>query len=250
MDFTHGFEIVNREPRVIGNGSQSLPSPLLALRSQTRLLSPLASMWQQLACGSARIFADYVQDGYFCMELVKGDFSRAPNARDLAIFHQLLATPAQKVVAIERGLSASSVAAVLKHVLCRMGLSCLPSRVPFLLVVSARAALGAASIDGVQVRERSDAVGRQLYTLQGARPWFDRHLTSRESQVAGLLVEGLSHAGISAHCKISIRTVANHLAAIYKKLRVSGRLELLCKLACEYEQGNVLPSSANHGVAS
>ena len=215
--------------------------PRLPLHARPGATDPLASMWRLLIEGQARVSAHYYSDGQFCMELVSAKATRVPSARQLLVFQQLLSTASQKAVSFERGLSVSSVTGMLKGVLSSVGVGCVPSRVPLLLIVGARAALGAVSICGAQVEERrSPAVVRWIYRLQGPDAWLEHRLTPRETEVARLLVEGLNHAQIAARCSIAVRTVANHLASSYRKLRVSGRLELLCKLSLEYERGNVI----------
>lgn len=52
-------------------------------------------------------------------------------------------------------------------------------------------------------------------------------LTPRESEVVGMLAEGLSAAGIASRLSLSRRTVEAHLANAYRKLGVHGRIEAL-----------------------
>lgn len=54
-------------------------------------------------------------------------------------------------------------------------------------------------------------------------------LTAAEREVYELLVAGLSNAEIAAARSRAIRTVANQARAIYRKLGVRGRVELLRK---------------------
>lgn len=51
-------------------------------------------------------------------------------------------------------------------------------------------------------------------------------LTNREGQVAGLAAGGLTSRQIAARLAMSVRTVDNHLRAVYIKLGISGRAEL------------------------
>jgi DNA-binding NarL/FixJ family response regulator len=54
-----------------------------------------------------------------------------------------------------------------------------------------------------------------------------RHVTDAERAVVGDLVCALSHGEIAKRRKRSVRTVANQVSSIYKKLRVSDRNELI-----------------------
>jgi DNA-binding CsgD family transcriptional regulator len=51
-------------------------------------------------------------------------------------------------------------------------------------------------------------------------------LTAREQDVARIAAEGMGNRDIADHHVLSVRTVENHLASVYHKLRLSGRDEL------------------------
>jgi DNA-binding NarL/FixJ family response regulator len=53
-------------------------------------------------------------------------------------------------------------------------------------------------------------------------------LTLRESELLALLVNGLSNQGIADKLFISVPTVKSHLSSIYRKIKVSNRLQALC----------------------
>ena len=53
------------------------------------------------------------------------------------------------------------------------------------------------------------------------------YLTSREIEVVQLLVRGQSNAEIAARMGIQLQTVKNMLSALYAKLGVSTRLQLV-----------------------
>lgn len=55
-------------------------------------------------------------------------------------------------------------------------------------------------------------------------------LTPAERHVLEAIVEGLSNAAIAARRRSAERTVANQCAAIFRKLRVRSRAELLAKV--------------------
>jgi DNA-binding NarL/FixJ family response regulator len=52
------------------------------------------------------------------------------------------------------------------------------------------------------------------------------HLTARERQVADAIARGLSNKQIGAEFGISAETVKRHLASIYSKLAIPGRVAL------------------------
>ena len=55
---------------------------------------------------------------------------------------------------------------------------------------------------------------------------FVEHLTSREQQVADAIARGLSNKQIADELGISAETVKRHLASIYSKLAIPGRVAL------------------------
>lgn len=61
-------------------------------------------------------------------------------------------------------------------------------------------------------------------TLDGALPPVD--LTERELEIARLAAQRLTSKEIAAELGISVRTVDNHLSAVYRKLQVSSRADL------------------------
>lgn len=52
-------------------------------------------------------------------------------------------------------------------------------------------------------------------------------LTDREAEVLGFLAQGLSYKEIAGHMDISAHTVNSHIKMIYKKLRVSSRMQAM-----------------------
>jgi DNA-binding NarL/FixJ family response regulator len=56
-------------------------------------------------------------------------------------------------------------------------------------------------------------------------------LTQRQSEVAQLVVQGMTNAEIAAHLVVSIRTVDSHVAAILGKLGTRSRRELVTRAA-------------------
>lgn len=55
---------------------------------------------------------------------------------------------------------------------------------------------------------------------------FVETLTPREQQIAGAIARGLSNKQIAAEFGISTETVKRHLASIYGKLALPGRVAL------------------------
>lgn len=64
-------------------------------------------------------------------------------------------------------------------------------------------------------------------------------LTKKERGVVSLAIEGLDDAGIAQRLGVSLRTVENHLSAVYDRLGVKNKPELLEKLNSPETPGGV-----------
>lgn len=60
-------------------------------------------------------------------------------------------------------------------------------------------------------------------------------LTASEREILRHVIQGLSTETIAGLRKRSYRTVANQLAAIYRKVGVASRAELVARLGGQYE---------------
>jgi DNA-binding CsgD family transcriptional regulator len=70
--------------------------------------------------------------------------------------------------------------------------------------------------------------GRELFviTMPSLVASLPEELTAAEREVAALLLDGKSNREVAALRGTSVRTIANQVGAIFRKLRVSGRVEL------------------------
>ncbi len=75
-------------------------------------------------------------------------------------------------------------------------------------------------------------------------------LSSREQQVAQLVLEGKSNKQIAALLHISLSTVEFHLKNIYARLQVSSRVELILKLRESTVAGAAQPAENRDGQSS
>lgn len=92
-------------------------------------------------------------------------------------------------------------------------------------------------IEGDQVNETRissvDLDGEELIVLSWpvvARPELSS-MTDAEQEILGMLLERRTQRDMASARGTSARTVANQVASIYRKLGVSGRVELLARLA-------------------
>lgn len=202
----------------------------------------LSELWVSLTTGTSRIvevFATSERQGLI-VAACRGTAPQPLPRRGLALLERVLNASQQKVVAIETRNSQPGINRLLTQVLTQMGLSCVPSRLPLLLAVASRAARspGAACAARVSRQSAGDTVYQSI-TLQDPTAWLRARLSPAQCRIARLLIDGKTHAEMATLRNISERTVANHLAAIYQRLNVSGRLDLLRRLAEEYVCGGV-----------
>lgn len=70
---------------------------------------------------------------------------------------------------------------------------------------------------------------RFVSSIQNRKKTEDFNLTSRETEILSLLVQGLSYKMIASRCNISLPTVNTHIQNIYGKLQVNSALEAVTK---------------------
>jgi DNA-binding CsgD family transcriptional regulator len=222
----------------------------------------LASIWDELIAGTCKV--ESWSHGENTWEMV---LTRRPTParlqtgglrpRDVEILEQALLCGVRKHVAVEAGLSCSSIAVILQGCFQFMGLDCLPSRIPGLLVAAAHARHHQGR-RASSLRSRAPAPALQTISIPrpdlALAPW----LAPAEHAVIGLLIEGHGYAEIAQARHTSIRTVANQVASAFRRLGVSGRAELLCLLARwgleppeppARRPPSVLPSSARRAIS-
>jgi DNA-binding CsgD family transcriptional regulator len=202
----------------------------------------LAAAWEALIAGTAKIDGCAHDDQHWSMQVTHYPeriaaplLPGAPSTlrlRDVEILEHALLCGARKRVAVQVGLSSSSIATIMQSCFHFMGLSCLPSRVPGVVVAAAfawhhegsnRVSLMRGGAERRPYRQTISVPRPEL----ALAPW----VAPAEHAVITLLVEGLTYAEIAQARQTSIRTVANQIASGFRRLNVSGRAELLCLLA-------------------
>ena len=198
-------------------------------RASIELSLPL--LWRELTRGLCRIV-----DGFFtpsrCLLVTSPTQNAVPLAgRRLHVVEAILTGLGQKRIAIELGLAPSTVALNARLALEALGAHTRPSRVHPLLMLSALAsraqhpgAAGALSyLDDEQASLRVISIPRPDGPLESTLP-------PAELAVIRSLVEGVSYAEIARRRGTSSRTIANQITAVFRRMKVSGRSELLLRL--------------------
>jgi DNA-binding NarL/FixJ family response regulator len=187
----------------------------------------LSESWDELCRGRARITREYSDETGHHAELLVGE-RRSPSVHELEMLTRVVLGELQKVVALNEKRSPSSVATVAASALHKLGLACRPRETPLIVVMMAQAWHQRAGA-WAPVECSLTPLGPRLSRLSVSRPdhWLDGVLSPCERKVLRSRVDGLSHDDVARVFDISRRTVANQIASGYKKLGVSGRLELL-----------------------
>ena len=195
----------------------------------------LADLWSQLTGGRQKIL-----DGFFtrkrCISLLATQRpAKAPlDARLLDTFESVVLSGAQKGVAADSKVAASTVAVRCKEVMHYLGVEGTYSRVPLPLAVLVHARRGNGALHVARSSRLSSSDG-DLLVVSFQRPDLELRgrLSPTECEVASLCMEGYSHDQMSAIRGSAERTIANQLGCVYRKLGLSGRGEFLAWLAGE-----------------
>ncbi len=190
----------------------------------------LPNLWSSLVSGALRVLDFSVSEHQYRLELEvvrSGCRAQAPAAVDIETLERTLLGEAQKVIAIDSGCSASTIASRTARCLRHIGLACTTSAVPASLIMLLRAAK--CELKTLYSVTPLVGGGRTVLSVSMQRPeaTFGGRLSTAERDVALLVADGCSHRDIARSRCASLRTVANQIASAYRKLGVSGRFELI-----------------------
>jgi DNA-binding CsgD family transcriptional regulator len=137
----------------------------------------------------------------------------------------------QKNIAMDLDLAPSTIALNSRLALESFGIARKPSRVHPLLMLAAKAA-STGSTTLARCAIFATRQGCELLVVSAPRPdlRLATLLPSAELAVIRRLVEGLSYVEIAHTRGTSTRTIANQITAVFRRLHVSGRNELVQRL--------------------
>lgn len=191
----------------------------------------LALVWQLLCKGRLFLSESHCSEGR-CVAVLE---ARAGNPRvrpeHLCILERVFRGESQKALASELSISGATVAGYCKLALSAISQPRWVSRAPIVLVMAALAN-GNYPVERARLDSQLDDQ-RYLVSVEVPGETFRERLTASEWQVARLSIEGETHAGVARLRGTSERTVANQLASVFAKLKISGRSELRAKAVQE-----------------
>jgi len=201
----------------------------------------LKLLWSELTRGISRIVDSFFTDERCYLLLALNATPTPIEGRRLEILEAVLIGSRQKNIAMDKKLAPSTVALNSRLALESLGLSGKPSRAHPLLMLAAQAAanqLPASAKCSVIATEDQ----RELRVVAMARPdvALSKLLPSAELAVIRSLVEGLCYREIAQRRGTSTRTIANQISAVFRRLRVSGRNELVQRLFVDENLGHSL----------
>jgi DNA-binding CsgD family transcriptional regulator len=200
--------------------------------STSNAVCSLAPLWQAMLSGDLRIADSFHSESRCYIVLGRRESKLCFSARKLGVLERALLGGRHKVTINELKISASTLSMLTRQALAYLGLDCTPSKVPFLLCVLARAAQPGAARPSVRSSfVQSDEHELQVLSMERPDLGLRARLSVSEFAVLSGLVEGKSHKQIARERNASAHTVANQLTSAFRRLSVSGRLELLQALA-------------------
>jgi len=199
----------------------------------------LSRLWTELISGRWIVRETFTSTArhYAVVEGVPAEHARALDARSLAVLERLLLGERQKVIAIDLRLSASTVTTSVQTALRALGLRCRGCRPPLLLAMAVHSANADGTSEHGRITSLPAGPNENLCWIVSARRAdleFPASLSAAERAVTRALAAGQTHAEICSARARSPRTVANQIAAAFRKLGVSGRGELLNRLVLHW----------------
>jgi len=227
-------DVVMSEPSLDGVRSAAVSAERIGAEAA------LSSVWQDLIDGRLRVSdAFFTRDRCFLVLVVPRGAVCTLSGRRRLVLEKLLSGQNGKELSFELGVALSTISQDAKLALSQLGFDRTAGRVHPLLAMSARA-----SMSGSLSHGRAGWFGHanETYRVVGAlRPdqQLGPVLPPAELAVVRGLVEGRNYKEIAESRGTSTRTVANQLAAAFRRLGVSGRCRLLDLLTRSHDTARV-----------
>jgi DNA-binding CsgD family transcriptional regulator len=186
------------------------------------------ALWQDLLRGALKIAGAPDAAGY-ALQLAPAEppTSSSHRARRQVCLQTVLRGEPQKAVGVDLGIAPPTIAGMLRAALTDMGLDMPFSRIPIAVPLLAHAAETGLVATSCEVTDRAPIEPVWQLTLSPPEQVLTSLLSPAECDVVTRYIAGESYAEIAMIRRSSSRTVANQLALSFKKLRASGRFELI-----------------------
>jgi DNA-binding CsgD family transcriptional regulator len=211
------FELAPREAEI--------PEPAMDRELATGDIE-LSRLWHLLLVGELKIVGTFSVAERAFAELASGSPEKrgaSPRPLDRLLFERVLEGECPKALAVEVGVSASSLSTRCASVLTWIGSESSVSRTSPLVSMAVLAArgvpLGRALVDVLS----GNGATRWLVSVTNPAESLRDMLSPCEYEVARDSIDGRRQVEIASARGTSQRTVANQLASVFRKLNVSGR---------------------------
>lgn len=213
-----------------------MPGTLPSLYTQEQLLEldastfatcmvDLANVWRELCAGTLLVQQVLSSAEHHVLVLQRRLVAKPLEATRATILEQHL-SKSQKLVAVEMGLAPSTIALNSRLALAHIGVDARPSRAPVFVILAVVAKLSGTSIRA-EAREGKESL---VIRLPRVEKNACEGLPPAEGEVLHLLVDGASYEDISRARGTSLRTIANQVTSVFRRLGVSSRIELVRRL--------------------
>jgi DNA-binding CsgD family transcriptional regulator len=203
----------------------------------------LGAVWRAILEGELTI-ADHFTTAERWYLVLRACVAKAARPRARLLLTRVLLGESQKSAALETRCSKSTVSVSARDTLAALGVRATASKAPPTLALLARAGMGGETVPGRF--SRMEHAGTEYRVVSVERPRFRQgiRLSPSEQDVINQFVDGKSYVEIARARDRSIRTVANQITGVFRRLRLSGRSELI---ACLVAGGGGSPRSSSNG---
>jgi DNA-binding NarL/FixJ family response regulator len=235
-DITPFFQVSESRFRVVpgwrSDGDRELMRAALLADEQSASEIDLALTWRELVLGLSVVVGTFFSAERCGLVLAptSGPGDHAVSGRRLDILESIMCGVGQNCIAIDMKLAASTVALNARLALESLGVSGRPSRVHLLLMRAALASRHHQLVSASLSYVTHNGIDLQVVGIPRPDRCLNGVLPSAELEVVRYLVEGRCYAEIAKRRGTAERTIANQIAAVFRRLKVSGRSELLLRL--------------------
>jgi DNA-binding CsgD family transcriptional regulator len=235
---THRAAVPRREAPDGSNSLETKPQRRLVEQADAEfgVVGDLARVWSEIRRGDSIVADAFCTQSRHFVVLTPATEHKRVSPSDCRLLERVLLSDSQKRIAIDSGISESTLSMQSQRALNAIGSKAAPSKAPLVFAFLVRASEHGAP-EGARVSRLSDG-STEYGVVSMPRPEqrFELILTLAEYEVLCFLVEGWSYARIAFTRKTSVRTVANQVASVFRRLGVSGRSELISLLVAGLTQ--------------
>jgi DNA-binding NarL/FixJ family response regulator len=209
-----------------GASDATLPPPGRAPLLEPEVLDA-GAIWASLCAGREVVTASFCTSSECHLELECVSTPVPLGAAYRTVLDLLLRGEAQKFIALETDCAPSTIALRARRAVALLGLRCAPGALPTSLIQIAQVAWG--NLPGLIGRSRPvpENPSRRLISIARLDPRGLGLFSAAEAHIVDLLIDARSRKDMAELRRSAPRTIANQLAQVYRKVRITGRIPLL-----------------------